>query len=448
MAARRRLLALQATQPQRNTEPLLDFIPRLTPGFERPEHLAPIAEAIEQAVRGPIRLLFGVPPQHGKTELIKHGLVWWMVRRPGSRNAYISFETTRAEQISREIIELAKLAGLDPQGTRALWKAGNGASLLARGADGSITGQGIDGLFVVDDPHKNRKAAESRVQRQDVMNLVRSTAEGRMHPSASFIGVHTRWHPDDMIGQLVREQGWTYINLPAVNDGSDARRPVGAALWEAQRPLAWLEDKRARVHEYEWASQWQGNPRPRGDALFGEPHYYERLPEGCAVGYGVDLAYTAKTSGCHSVALRLCRSGDTFFVHDVQRKQVDATSFALTLKALQAAWPGVMLWHCATSELGAGQFLQQLLGARWFRTELASAIGDKFLRAQPVAAGWRRGKVLLPAKAPWLDAFLSEVMAFTGINDASDDQVDALASAFSLLTRQAPRRDLTHLPPR
>ena len=62
------------------------------------------------------------------------------------------------------------------------------------------------------------------------------------------------------------------------------------------------------------------------------------------------------------------------------------------------------------------------------------AKGDKFVRAQPVAAAWNAGKVLVPRNAPWVDAFLSELASFTGLGDAHDDQVDALASAYDSLS--------------
>jgi len=59
--------------------------------------------------------------------------------------------------------------------------------------------------------------------------------------------------------------------------------------------------------------------------------------------------------------------------------------------------------------------------------------GDKFQRAQAVAAAWNDGRVLVPTSAPWLANFLAEMSAFTGVRDAHDDQVDALAHAWNSL---------------
>lgn len=73
-------------------------------------------------------------------------------------------------------------------------------------------------------------------------------------------------------------------------------------------------------------------------------------------------------------------------------------------------------------------------------SELASSAGDKFARAQPVAAAWNAKQVHIRSGALWADAFVSEVVGFTGVNDRHDDQVDALASAFQAMTNSIPIR--------
>jgi len=62
-----------------------------------------------------------------------------------------------------------------------------------------------------------------------------------------------------------------------------------------------------------------------------------------------------------------------------------------------------------------------------------TAAGDKFARAQPSAAMWNAAKIAVPAPGsphhgPWVNTLLDEVMAFTGLGDAHDDIVDALAA--------------------
>jgi phage terminase large subunit-like protein len=51
-----------------------------------------------------------------------------------------------------------------------------------------------------------------------------------------------------------------------------------------------------------------------------------------------------------------------------------------------------------------------------------------------VATAWNEGRVRVPASsqgAPWLGAFLDTVCRFTGVSDRHDDDVDALAYAWT-----------------
>jgi predicted phage terminase large subunit-like protein len=89
-----------------------------------------------------------------------------------------------------------------------------------------------------------------------------------------------------------------------------------------------------------------------------------------------------------------------------------------------------MRWYAAGTEKGAGDFIR----AQGVPLRTEAPRGDKFVRAQPVAAAWNAGKVLLPTHGAWLDDFCTELASFTGVNDAHDDMIDALAPAFDLLT--------------
>jgi len=419
--------------PQRSTDlvaavpdRLLDFVPWLSPNWERPDHLEPISHAFEAAYRGEeLRSCVSTPPQHGKTQIIVHGLVMMLLGDPTKRHAYVTYSADRANRVAKMLWRLAIRAGLKPDGPKSAWSLPEGGGVILCGIGGGIGGEAIDGVMVIDDPHKNRQEAESTAKRRDVWDFYTSTAETRCHPGASVFVVHTRWHPDDLAGRLIKV-GWDVINLQAIDS-------EGVVLWPSQRPLSWLNNKRRNCTEYEWCSLYQGEPRPRGATVFGDACYYRELPtRGYSSAHGADLAYTAKTHADYSVVVTMLRQGDRYFVVDCVRKQVDAPSFTLTLKAQLAAWPGRMVWHASGTEKGAAQFIRRSLGPRF---EVANAGVDKFQRALPVAAAWNDGRVLLPSQAPWLDSFLAEVGAFTGVGDLHDDMVDALASAFYALDK-------------
>jgi predicted phage terminase large subunit-like protein len=94
-----------------------------------------------------------------------------------------------------------------------------------------------------------------------------------------------------------------------------------------------------------------------------------------------------------------------------------------------------MRWYCAGPEKGVASLMRAMPGEVPLHD--VPATQDKFVRAQPASAGWNAGRVLVPdaalAEMPWVQPFLDEVMGFTGVGDAHDDQVDALAAAYDVL---------------
>lgn len=426
-------------------EPLLDFIPRLTPRWRRPDHLAPVAQLFERAATGEeVRACVSVPPQFGKTEVVLHSLVWLLRRQPEWTVCYASYNATQARSKSRIARNYALAAGLhlvEDANNLGEWRMPSGGGLLARGIGEGLTGQGAN-VEVVDDPHKDRAEAESSSARGAVWDWHTSTLMPRLHPGGSVVVVHTRWHPDDYIGRLTRQRDhgevpWEIVNLAAV-------REDGTSLAEWLRPLAFLKRRRLEVGEYDWASLYEGRPRPRGGRVFQDVHFYAAPPAtSFRLAIGVDLAYSARISANYSAAILLACIGDPttdglVFVLDVRRMQVKAPEFAVALGGVRTAAPWApMRWYCSGTEKG-GADLVNALNPR-LRLEAMPTTADKFVRAQPVAAAWNAGRVLVPRDAPWLDPFIAEIVAFTGVNDPLDDQVDALAAAFDALgTMPAP----------
>lgn len=434
---------------------LVDWIAQYAPELERFEYFRPYAEAFESAIGGSLRLAFAAPPQHGKTLLTLWGLLWLTKFFPGYRHAYVTYNETRAQEIAKEFRKLADRAGIAWTGTLEMVVLDGGTTVKFTSVKGSLTGHPIDGLCVIDDPIKGQRESRSPTLRRDVITWWKTEARARRHAGTSYIVMATRWHVSDLPGHLIGNEGWRYLNFKAIaepandngrNDiGPDGRiisdplhRLPGQSLSPLKPPEFFREE---RADAYWWASMYQGQPRPEGGVVFRAPTYYVHLPtSGYREGWGVDLAYTAKTSANYSVCIagRMLMGPDKdaagkplprLYITDAQRKQVDSPSFTLTLKTMTAGKRGPMRWYCATSEQGAGQFVKQKISS--FEIRLATA--DKFVRATPVAAAWNDGRVLVPESAPWLEDLLDEIEVFTGVNDPTDDQVDALAALWDAL---------------
>lgn len=454
----------RAQRQSTETESLLDFVPRISKRFESPRHLPQLTEFLERIQRREeVRGLFSVPRRHAKTETVLHGIAWLLANDPTLKIGYASYSETFARGKSRLARDYTRAAGVRLRtDSTALdeWHTIEGGGLIARGMEGAWTGLGVD-VLIVDDPHKNRAEANSPVKRGRVLDWWHSAGISSLEPGGSALVVHTRWHVNDLIGHLstVEDGRWEYHNLPAINDGSDPRREVGEALWPERWPVNLLEARKKDVTEYEWASLYQGHPRPRGGAIFNEPSYYDELPETGRWGHGTDLAYSVKTYADYSVVVTMLRHGSVYYVVDVLRRQCDAPTFAVALRARGKKYGGPIVWHGSGTEKGVAQFMTSKVPGLQFWP----ATSDKLQRSQPVAAAWNDGRVLLPTslaatgavpeghedadrQPEWLDPFLTEVQQFTGVNDDHDDHVDALASAFTALQVGMRQRRVRNLP--
>lgn len=430
--AKAELDRIQGTQAAATSdEPLAEFVHRVSPQFDAPLHLGPLLAELERAEREPVRVLVSVPPRHGKTETILHAIAWWLSRDPRITCGYTGYATPFAWSKSGIAREYARRAGVQLRtdaNSKAEWRTTAGGGLLATGVGGPLTGYGVDRL-IVDDPHKNRREAESSVLRSHVLEWATSTAFTRLEPGGSVFVVHTRWHPSDLIGSLAKQDGvaWKTIDLPAIND-------AGEALWPERWPAEALRNRRLEVGEYDWASLYQGQPRPRGGAVFGDAHLYGSRPLRVSITIGLDFAYTAKTSSDYSTAVVLAKDLDSdprapvFYVLECLREQTEPERFAAMLKALQARHPDASL-HAYIAGTERGNIA--LIGKFGVKVHTRPAVGDKFVRSQPAAAAWNRGAILLPEDGgPKIDALASEAASFTGLNDPHDDLIDALAAAY------------------
>jgi phage terminase large subunit-like protein len=425
--------------------PMADWVVRLNPGYSRPYHLQRLYDLLDNWQTRPFRALVSIPPRHSKTESCLAFYAKALREDPTRLHTYITYSGNLAKSKSRRAQAVAKRAGVKLAGKAWYeWTTPEGGGLKATSVTGELTGHGITGVGVIDDPVKDRLQAESPVWRERFKEFFTDTFMSRVQPGASVLVMHTRWHPDDPIGWLSREQAgeWEVITFPALSEDEEER-----ALWPEVMPREFLLDKRRIVGEYTWASLYQGRPRPRGGAVFGPAHVYEKLPGAYRVAIGLDLAYSEKKASDWSVLVVMVEAGGVMHVKEVVRVQIAPPQFLELCKHYRTLYPAARWrWYAAGTELGSGAFLRQA----GIPLECVPPAGDKFVRAIPYAASWNAGRVLVPGHevahprggtylegsekaAPWLDAFLAEHANFTGVKDPHDDIVDAAVAAHDIL---------------
>jgi hypothetical protein len=459
------------------------FIILTTPEYQSPEHLRPVLEVWDRIQVGEVvYALIEAPPRHGKTQTLFHGAARLLQYHPKKLVAYASYNAQIAQTQSIEARRVAARAGLwasaeqvvyrdpfDPMNTTRLWQTQEGGGFLAVGRGGGITGLGVD-VLIVDDPFKDRAEAERGLIRENVWEWYRGTLRNRLEPGGSVLISHQRWNDDDLIARLVEQQSrrdeprFERITLPAI-------LPDGKALWPARYPLPALAEIRGDVGEYNWWSQFMQKPRPPGAALFHEPQRFKAPLDlkGARLAVSVDPAATEKTSrDASAIGVGAYWGwGDEMRLHirRVWRLRLEVPELVDFLLALQFRLErlGQPLAPLIIEAVGGFKAVPQMLRRLnpYLRIVEVHPEAGKFVRTQPTAAAWNRGKilaadtdsvpdeefsalyeevrqhkeaswldkericrVLAKADRPWLDEYLDEHQRFTGIADTADDQVD------------------------
>lgn len=435
------------------------FIARCWPSEEPGPHHRVICDVFARARRERVRVCISMPPRHGKTVTILRCLIQWLIDNPRDLCAYTTYNDTRAAEESNNARAYARDVGLHTVGNSKLWRTEARGGFKAAGVEGGLTGKGVTGVLVVDDPYKDREDADSFAYRRKVKNWFQQVAFTRLE-RASVIVVHTRWHHDDLISTL-EAQGWEVINLPAIaeNDNDLIGRRVGEALWPARFPLVGdgedsLTEILAQIGEWAFASLYQGHPRKQGAEVFKEPGYYDLEKTdltGCMIFIGADPAASEKEKADHSaavaIAVRGYGSNRVAYILDEIHGQWTVPEFTRRLRAFQQKWGGA---HAAIEASGVGKAVPQILRDidDQLRISEVHPSLSKFIRAQPVASAWngeivevandnivvRQGpkRVLLPIGKPWVAAYVSELKAFTGQDGDTDDRADALSHAWNV----------------
>lgn len=421
-------------------ERLEAFIRRISPTMPPAAHMAPLIKLIERSRLEPVRACVSWPPRHGKTSTLLHGIAWLIERNPADTCAFAAYGDALARsksRVARRAALEARVPLAEDSASVSEWRTKAGGGLLATGVGGPLTGQGITGLLVVDDAVKNRAEADSPTFRDTTWEWFNEVAITRLQRGASVIVSGTRWHDDDLIGRLERKGGWEMVRLPALAEAGDPLgRAVGDPLWPEQFPAEALEAIRAQIGEWSFAALYQQRPQPRGAAVFGPAIYFDPAEawSGYRVVIGADPAATESTRADHSVAVVLAVKGygptSVGRVLEVVREQVKIPAFVRTLRALSERHGNAPI---AVEAVGGFKAIPQLLAELDPRLRLLEVkmTGDKFVRAQAVAAAWNAGRVQIPRGARWAPEVVAEIAEFTGAGDRHDDVPDALAHAWN-----------------
>jgi hypothetical protein len=410
------------------------------------------------------RALILAPRGHAKTTLFLHRAARQIGAAEGRRRlGILTAVDADAEYRSRAIRTLVESrlfaevfpwaqAGVEGRPwTDGAWNVrgvdlGKDVTCLAMSLGSVRAGARLDELLA-DDPvgqQENLTAAG----RARALETYLTVVDPMVTPAGRRVFLGTRWHEDDIYGELVR-RGWPNLVRRAIADD-------GMALWPGYWSADSLEAKRAELGSAIFDLQYQNDPSGMGGNVFRRDwfHYVDRVPEGQR-RVGMDLAasskeradYTAVTEWVEDSEHRLYLCGAwRARLDEGHRRWLTGLDEAGTPDGSQLGGPR-LLWPTASLPAGfvgletanpaartitrvnveAGTFqttfTRELLGRTRLPVVPVFPDRDKVTRARTLAARYESGTVFHLRRAPGLDAYEREAVAFP--NGEHDDLVDA-----------------------
>lgn len=268
-----------------------DFAKYCYPQYVEGWHTNLICEALDKVEKGEIRwLLIEAPPRHSKTIHVSQLFPAYAVGKDENRDIIVaSYSGDLASRNGRETRNLIKSKlyqnvfntrlAADSE-SKNQWNTQGTGAYNAVGIGGSTTGKGAD-IFVIDDPIKDRKEADSLVIRESLWDWFRSVARTRLSPKGAMVILHTRWHEDDLIGRLtvgeetkekwvdyfeylkngLGDAKWVRLTLKGIAEEDELPyRKKGEALHPERFSVEELLDIKASLGPYEFSALYQANP--------------------------------------------------------------------------------------------------------------------------------------------------------------------------------------------
>src|SRR5262245_40355828 len=351
-------------------------------------HLEAMAHALTGVVNGDCRrLIITVPPRSLKSICSSVALpAFALGHNPTRRIICVSYSEPLARKhgndcralmhspLYHQIFSRTRISSSKDTETEIVTTAGG--SRLTTSVGGTLTGRGGD-LLIIDDPLKPQDA-HSESARESLKQWFSSTLLSRLdHKSqGSIIVVMQRLHPDDLVGHLLEQGGWTHLNLPAIAE-TDCRislgmnryhhRRLGDLLHPEREDQATLDDLKSTMGSMEFAAQYQQAPAPIDGNLVKWSWFklYDSPPKpspGDRLIVSWDTAMSSTQPSDFSVCVVLLVRGETVYILDVIRARLEYPDLRRAVMFQHGRWRQTPAAYSLLIEYeGSGASLIQVL---------------------------------------------------------------------------------------
>ena len=423
------------------------------------------------------RIMIWVPPQHGKSELVSRLFPSWVLgKNPKAKIIQSSYGQDLATGFCRSVqatMELDNYARIFPDSTlnarnlvtttKGAKRTGNffetvghGGYMYSVGVGGPTTGKTANPFFIIDDPIKDMQQADSTTYQDYLIDWFESVAETRCSPKTNIILMHTRWHKNDLCGQLLEKNPgeWEILCLPALAypDNHKYKHPKdkrneGETIWpDFRHTQEQMEAMKQRISPRVWASLWQQSPIIKGGNLIKEAwlKYYDNLPihgEKRERPHGItswDLTFKAKSKSKNGkvdyvAGAAIYKIGADFFIDDIYCERINFSGSLEAVVSMKNKHPKIT-GHLVEDKAN-GTALMDMLSKHVSGLVPCEPVGSKEERLQACLSFFIAGNVHINKNISrkLLGMLIEQLTDFP--NGAHDDLVDAISQGLIYLHR-------------
>jgi predicted phage terminase large subunit-like protein len=422
------------------TESFRGYITRVMPTYEFYDWNDRAIDLLQQVADGEIkRLIMTVPPQHGKTQLASRLFpAYFLHRSPRKFVGLTTYDGGISYGLSREARKFYRRGGgqLAPDSQNVgMWNTTEDGGLWAAGVGGAVTSRPAH-LLVGDDWIKGQREADQPSVREDVRTFYSPTWRSRLQKGGVILIISTRWHHEDLIGQLLEleessdePENWTIVDLPAIAEPEHERpkypetcivlpdhRPPGTVLCPERFDLPELVKLKHTMQPRHWDALYQCRPSAVEGTIFRREwiNWYDglaKVPRLARRIISLDAAFRDRADSDYVAFTVWGQNGDDCYLLDAVNDRMDFNRTVETLLALTKQWePSATLIEGAAN----GDAILSYLKKKARNLVRITPDGGKEARAFSTQPLFVQGFVHLPIEAPWLATYVKEVLAFPG----------------------------------
>jgi predicted phage terminase large subunit-like protein len=439
---------------------LSDYATLVSPDtYEQPPHVKRLIELLEAIERGECkRAIVTMPPRSSKsTHVSRIFPSWFLGRHPERRVILASYGQELATGHGRAVRDFFGHPRYPFEGNlradvkaAGAWQTKQGGGLMTAGVGTGLTGFGGD-VLIADDLIKGREEAESEIVLDHTWDWHEEVFMTRLQKGGAVLETGTRWSENDPIGRILNskdQSSWYHLNIPYEAEGGDAiGRPVGERL-----PI--FGEVPANLSAYAYSALYQQRPTPSGGGVFKsewmqrryKPEDIERLKGArWRVIQTVDLGGKQGVGHDPSAIATWGTDGISFYLLDYWSSQAEYADIKPKFAAKFVEFkPRMMFIEDAT---WAQPLISDLRRASGIQVSAIPAVGSKWVRADSVSPLFESGRVVLPERAPWLDGWMHEHLAFpNGVHDEAVDTTSMALRELASIGQGMPRMTSTGRP--